>query len=107
MNALQNILTVVLMTSGTFFMMTGSIGIVRLPDFFARLHAASKSDTLGIILFTAGMIVYNGMNMDSLKLLVIFILTALTNPVGSHALTRAAFNMGVKPWFRKEEKGKP
>lgn len=100
---IQNIITVIFLVLGTFFMMTGSIGIVRLPGFFNRVHAASKSDTLGIILFTVGMIVYNGIDVNSFKLLIIFILVALTNPVGSHALARAAFNAGVKPWFRKEE----
>lgn len=103
---IQNILTVIFLVAGTFFMMVGSIGIVRLPGFFNRIHAGSKSDTLGIILFTAGMMIYNGPDINSLKLLIIFILVALTNPVSSHALTRAAFNSGVKPWFRKDEKEK-
>ncbi len=103
---LQNIITVIFLVLGTFFMMVGSIGIIRLPGFFNRVHAASKSDTLGIILFTVGMIAYNGMDINSFKLLIIFILVALTNPVGSHALARAAFNTGVKPWFRKEKREK-
>lgn len=103
---IQNILTVIFLVSGAFFMMAGSIGIVRLPNYFNRVHAASMSDTLGIILFTAGMMIYNGLDINSIKLLIIFILVALTNPVGSHALTRAAFYSGVKPWFRKDEKEK-
>lgn len=104
---LQNILTILLLVAGTVFMMAGSIGILRFPGFFTRLHAASTSDTIGVILFIAGMIVYNGMNINSLKLLAIFILIALTYPVGSHALTRAALNSGEKPWFRKDDKEKP
>lgn len=101
---IRNILTVILLISAASIMMVGSIGIIRLPGFFSRLHAAGKCDTLGVILFITGMMIYNGWNLISLKLLIIFILAAMTNPVGSHALTRAAFDSGLKPWLGKKNK---
>ncbi|MFO7524071.1 MAG: monovalent cation/H(+) antiporter subunit G [Ignavibacteriaceae bacterium] len=101
---LRDTLTVVFLLLGSFFMFIGSVGVIRLPDFFTRSHATSKSDTLGIMLIVAGLICFEGISLNSLKLLVIFIFVALANPVGSHALARAALKFGVKPWFQKEKK---
>jgi len=98
---LQNILTMIFLLFGTFFMFIGSLGVIRLPDFFTRSHATSKSDTLGIMLIVLGMICYQGIVLNSLKLLIIFVFVALANPVGSHALARAAFKYGIKPWFKE------
>jgi multicomponent Na+:H+ antiporter subunit G len=103
MTEIKYTLTIILVVLGAFFMMIGSIGVVRLPDFFTRSHATSKSDTLGIMLLVGGLICYEGLSINSLKLLVIFVFVALANPVGAHALARAAFKFGIKPWFRKEK----
>lgn len=103
MTEIQNILTIILIVAGSFFMLVGSIGVVRLPDFFTRSHATSKSDTLGIMLIILGLMVYEGFCLNSLKLLIIFVFVAIANPVGAHALARAALSFGIKPWFKKEE----
>ncbi|MBS3944261.1 MAG: monovalent cation/H(+) antiporter subunit G [Melioribacter sp.] len=104
MNEVKDILTILFLLLGSFFMLIGSIGVIRLPDFFTRSHATSKSDTLGIMLIVVGLICYEGLELNSLKLMIIFVFIALANPVGSHALARAAFKFGIKPWFKKEEK---
>lgn len=106
---LPEIIAAAFLSLGTLFLTLGSIGIVRLPDFFTRLHAASMSDTLGIIFFTAGLAVYLGFTLDILKLAVLFILISLTNPTASHALSRAALKGGLRPWNVKRSKkgGKP
>lgn len=104
MNEVKDILTILFLLLGSFFMLIGSIGVIRLPDFFTRSHATSKSDTLGIMLIVVGLICYEGLVLNSLKLMIIFVFIALANPVGSHALARAAFKFGIKPWFKKEEK---
>jgi multicomponent Na+:H+ antiporter subunit G len=106
MTEIRDTLTIILVLLGTFFMMIGSIGVVRLPDFFTRSHATSKSDTLGIMLLIGGLMCYEGISLNSLKLLVIFLFVALANPVGAHALARAAFKYGVKIWFKKPEEKK-
>ena len=79
----------------------GSIGILRLPDFYTRSHAASKSDTLGIIFVIGGLIVHEGFTQSSLKLLFIILFIALANPIGTHALARAAIRKGIKPLLYK------
>jgi multicomponent Na+:H+ antiporter subunit G len=103
-----NILTILFVAAGAFFMLVGSIGVVRLPDFFTRSHATSKSDTLGIMLVLGGLAIYEGFTVTSLKLILIVFFIALANPVGSHALARSALFFGIKPWFKgePEQKGK-
>lgn len=103
---ITEIITVVLLLLGSFFMLAGSVGIVRLPDFFSRTHAAGKTDTLGIILSLAGLAVYEGMTLNSLKLLVVILFVAIVNPVSVHALAKAAMEFGLKPWFRPDEGSK-
>ena len=93
------ILSLVLLGTGAFFLAVGSIGIVRLPDFFTRTHATGKSDTLGLILALAGIAIHEGFTINSAKLLAAVVFVALTNPVGTHALARAAYRSGLRPWF--------
>ena len=91
MDVIINGITIVLVISGAFFMLVGSIGVIRLPDFYTRSHATSKTDTLGITLVLGGLAVYEGFTLSGLKLLVIIVFMALANPVGSHALARALY----------------
>lgn len=91
------------MMAGLAFMLIGSIGILRLPDFFSRTHAASKVDTVGIIVLLVGIAVVEGATINSAKILVAIIFLCLTNPVAAHALARAALALKIKPWTREEE----
>ncbi|MFO7767939.1 MAG: monovalent cation/H(+) antiporter subunit G [bacterium] len=94
------VLSLLLVAAGAFFLLIGSIGIIRLPDFFSRTHATAKSDTLGLMLALSGLAVHEGFTINSAKLLTAILFVALTNPVGAHALARAAYQSGLKPWFR-------
>jgi len=96
-----NIFGIVAVIAGAFFMLVGSVGLIRLPDFYTRNHATGKSDTLGIMLVIFGMILIEGLTLNSAKLLFILIFVFLTNPTGTHALANAAFLSGLKPWFKK------
>lgn len=106
MSDIQIILTIVFVIAGIFFLLVGSIGIVRLPGFYNRTHSTSKSDTLGLLLVITGLIIYEGWHLNSIKLFLILLFIALTNPIGSHALARAAYETGLKPWFKEEKKYK-
>ncbi|MBM4160573.1 MAG: monovalent cation/H(+) antiporter subunit G [Ignavibacteria bacterium] len=99
MSDLQYGVSIAMVAAGTFFMLVGSIGIIRLPDFFSRTHAAGKSDTLGIMLVLGGLAMYEGFTVNSAKLLIAIVLVALANPVGMHALAKAALRYGLKPWM--------
>lgn len=97
MTEVQNIVTVILIVLGIFFMLIGSIGVVRLPDFYSRTHAVSTSDTLGIIFVITGLIIFTGFSLSSLKLAFIVVFVSLANPIGTHALTRAAYKQNIRP----------
>lgn len=98
------VLGIAAVVGGAFFLLIGSIGLIRLPDFYSRNHATGKSDTLGIMLAVFGMILIEGMTLNSAKLFFIVVFVFLTNPAGTHALANAALQSGLKPWFRKETK---
>ncbi|MEW6540350.1 MAG: monovalent cation/H(+) antiporter subunit G [Bacillota bacterium] len=95
-----------LMLAGFFLLLVGTIGVLRLPDFFTRLHAVGKCDTLGMLLFIAGLMVYEGLSLIALKLAFIWVFLAIANPTATHIFSRAAYRAGLKPWTRgKEEAG--
>ncbi|MHB8090818.1 MAG: monovalent cation/H(+) antiporter subunit G [Syntrophales bacterium] len=100
-----NIVGIAAVIAGAFFMLVGSVGLIRLPDFYTRNHATGKSDTLGIMLVIFGMILIEGLTLNSAKLLFILIFVFLTNPAGTHALANAAIQSGLKPWFKKTSGG--
>ena len=99
-----NSLAIILMLAGAAFMLAGSIGILRFPDVYCRAHAATKVDTLGIMLFILGLALFEGFNLVSIKMLLVAAFVALTSPVAAHALSRRAMLHGVKPWTRKQKK---
>lgn len=102
-------LSVVLMLAGVFFFTTATIGILRFPDFFTRMHAAGKGDTLGALLLLGGVALYNlagGLSLSavlvSIKIMFIAIFIFVTNPASCHAIIKAALDSGMEPWTRKE-----
>ncbi len=97
-------IALILISAGSFFLLLGSIGIVRFPDFYSRTHAMSKPDTLGVLLTLTGLALLNGWNLSSLKLFLVVLFVALTNASATHALGRAALKTGLKPWFREDPK---
>lgn len=102
--AIQNIICIFLVLIGIVLMLIGSIGILRLPDFYSRSHATSKSDTLGILFVISGLVVYEGTTLSSIKLILIILFIALANPIGTHALARSALQKGLKPFFSEDTK---
>lgn len=103
---IQIILSIFFVVIGIAFMLSGSIGILRLPDFYSRTHSVSKSDTLGIIFVISGLIIYEGLTQSSLKLLFVILFVALSNPIGTHALARAALKKGLNPFYSSDPKSK-
>lgn len=98
-NSILNILTVIFLLLGTFFVFSGSLGVFRFPDVYTRLHAATKASTLGIasILIGAFIFLYVAHDIVSGKLLLAIVFILLTAPVSGHMISRAAHNSGTKP----------
>ncbi len=86
----------VLILVGSFFLVVGTVGLLRLPDVYNRLHATSKATTLGAAsIFLAGF-VYFGPGGNGLTSLVGILFLFLTAPTGAHMISRAAERMGVE-----------
>ena len=85
------------LVTGSIFVIIGGIGLLRLPDFYTRIHAASITDTVGTWLILVGLMLQAGLNLIMVKLLLVLAFLLLTSPLASHALAKAAFLRGVKP----------
>ena len=96
------VIAIVLIVAGVFFLMVSAIGLLRLPDFYARTHAVGKSETLGSILVLGGLAVYNGWELGTLKILLILFFVLIANPTATHAIARAALRTGRQPWTRQK-----
>lgn len=83
--------------AGSFFTLAGALGLVRMPEVFTRMHAASVIDTLGAGFLIVGMMLQAGLALVSAKLLFILALIFFTGPVITHALAQAALEAGVEP----------
>jgi multicomponent Na+:H+ antiporter subunit G len=93
----RNILTVISLAGGLFFVLAGAVGVIRLPDFYTRLHAAGMTDTLGAELILFGLILQaDGWQVIAKLLLVAFFLF-VTSPTATHAVAHAAYKAGEKP----------
>ncbi|MFC0188093.1 monovalent cation/H(+) antiporter subunit G [Fictibacillus aquaticus] len=86
--------------AGTFFILSGTIGVLRFPDVYSRLHAATKSATLGVsgVLIATFLYFLFDMGIFSGKLILGIIFVLLTAPVGGHMISRAAYRSGVPLW---------
>ncbi|MFU8876803.1 MAG: monovalent cation/H(+) antiporter subunit G [Wenzhouxiangellaceae bacterium] len=94
-------LAVVLMVAGLGFLMFGTLGLLRLPDLYCRAHAATKCDALGAGLTLLSLAILAGPGGDALRILALIALVLLASPTAGHALTRAAWHAGVRPWTRE------
>lgn len=93
-----------LLIAGTAFCIVGGIGLLRMPDFYTRMHAASVIETLGVGLILLGLILQAGLSLVTVKLLIIGLLVFFASPTASHALARAALLRGVKPLVGERRK---
>jgi len=100
--AVRTVISIACILGGFFFFFTATIGLLRFPDFYCRLHATGKGDTLAVLLSLIGLAVYHGFSITSIKIIFIAAFMSLAQPTATHAISRAAFRCGVRPW-RKEE----
>ena len=97
MPVIADIASWILLLSGSFFVLTGGIGILRMPDVYTRSHAAGITDTLGAILIIAGLAVQSGLSLVTVKLVMILLFLLFTSPTSSYALNHTAWTDGLRP----------
>jgi len=83
---------------GLFFMIVGTIGVVRMPDVYTRLHAAGMTDTMGAGLLLLGMCLQAGLTLVLVRLILIYAFLLFTSPISTHALASAALSGGLEPY---------
>lgn len=96
-----DIVSVAALLAGVIFVLAGAIGVLRLPDFYTRMHAAGVTDTLGAELIVFGLILQAGFSALSLKLALIGVFVFLTSPTATHAVANAAYRAGLKPMLKR------
>jgi multicomponent Na+:H+ antiporter subunit G len=92
MNWLIDGLSALALTGGAFFAIVGGAGLLRMPDFYTRIHAAGITDTLGAGLILLGLMLQGGWTLVTVKLLLILIFLWFTSPTAGHALVKAALS---------------
>jgi multicomponent Na+:H+ antiporter subunit G len=106
----MSVLVTVLLFAGIFFFAIGTIGILRFPDFYTRLHGASKCDSLAAILVLLAVALFNLIDFSlanllvSLKILAIGAFISIASPTATHAITKAALVVGVEPWTKERRR---
>jgi len=83
--------------AGSVLCITGGVGLLRLPDFFSRVHAAGLTETLAAPLLLTGLSLQMEWSLDLFKVLMILILVLATNPTATHAMAKAALHGGYEP----------
>ena len=108
----MDILVVLLLLIGLFFFLGSAVGILRMPDFYTRLHPAGKTDTLGTFAMVAGLAIYNLHHFSlesvllSFKMFLIVFFVFLSSPAATHSIVDAGMRAGLRHWTQKNQTGK-
>ena len=85
------------LVAGCFFALVGGVGLLRLPDFYSRMHGAGITDTLGASLIVVGLMLQAGLSLVTVKLVMILFFLLVTSPTAGHALARSALTHDLEP----------
>lgn len=97
MSFVVDTLSWICLIAGGLFCVIGAVGMLRMPDFYTRMHAASVIDTLGAGLILLGLMMQAGLTLVAVKLLMLGVLIFFASPTATHALARAAMARGLQP----------
>ena len=90
-------LSVLCLLLGGVLCITGGVGMLRMPDFFSRVHASGVTETLAAPLLLSGLLLQMELSLDSVKVIMIMILVLATNPTATHAMAKATLHGGQRP----------
>ncbi|MCF8200297.1 MAG: monovalent cation/H(+) antiporter subunit G [Sulfuritalea sp.] len=103
MSTIVEMASALCLVAGSFFCLVGGFGLIRMPDFYTRMHAASVIETVGAGLLLFGLMLQAGLTLISVKLVIIGLLVFFASPTASHALARAAMLRGLTPELAEKE----
>ncbi|KTR05835.1 cation:proton antiporter [Aureimonas ureilytica] len=98
MASIGNILAGIFVVMGAMFALVASIGILRLPDFYTRIHAASKAGTVGSVLALVALAIVSVQTAEVLRAIAAIVFFFLTAPISAHLLGKAAYSAGYRMW---------
>ncbi|MCG8688489.1 MAG: monovalent cation/H(+) antiporter subunit G [Desulfobacterales bacterium] len=107
MGLLLNGISIFFMVMGLLFFLGGAVGIIRMPDFYSRLHPAGKLDTLGIMAMVIGLVFFNLHHFSlasvlvSIKMLLIVFFVFMSSPTATHSIVDAGMRAGLRPWTKR------
>lgn len=93
--------------AGALLAIVGTVGVLRFPDFYTRLHAASVTDTAAVVCMIFGMALLSDHWIQLVKLAIILIFILMTGPTSSHAVANAAHTAGLEPLVGALRKTEP
>ncbi len=108
----MDILIMIITIFGLVFFTGGAFGILRMPDFYTRLHPAGKLDTMGIMLVIIGLALYNIEHFSlssllvSLKMILIVVFIFISSPTATHSIVDAGIRAGLVPWTKDTRRRK-
>jgi len=108
---MSELICLILIITGLFFFLATTVGILRFPDFYTRMHAAGKGDTLSSFLILLGLALRHlagDLSVDAvlvgLKIMAIMVFIFLASPTATHAITDAGYAAGLEPWRQPESR---
>lgn len=105
----MEIIIALLLFFGLLFFTGGTVGILRLPDFYSRLHAAGKLDTLGALVMLLALALAGLEHLDfisiltGLKIMLIVVFVFIASPTATHAIVDAGVRAGLDPWTKEQQ----
>jgi multicomponent Na+:H+ antiporter subunit G len=102
MDLVLDVLSWIFLLVGSFVAITGAIGLLRLPDFYTRIHAASMTDTLGAWMIVIGLMFQATDWLVAVKLALVIAFLGLTVPLSGHALAKAAWSRHLAPLLTED-----
>ena len=102
MEQVIDILSGLCIAAGIVALITGSLGLIRLPDLFSRTHAVGMMDTAGVGFIILGLIIHEGFTLVSVKLALVGIFLFFTSPIATHAVAQVAYRAGLKPVLEED-----
>ena len=92
-----NVISWALLGAGGFFVLVGGIGLLRMPDLYTRMHAASVTESMGALLIILGLVLQAGWTLAAFKLVAILVFLLFTSPTAAYALINTALLTGHEP----------
>ncbi|NBG87011.1 monovalent cation/H(+) antiporter subunit G [Isachenkonia alkalipeptolytica] len=96
-----NAIILILIGSSAFFFGVGTLGLIRMPDTYTRMHASTKCDTLGAGLALLALAVYSGFSIISVKSIIVIAFIWITNPTAAHIIAKAKYHSEKKEELQK------